>query len=123
MPEISEEVLKSEVMKLHSTVFEKFGYEMKYIRPPKGEYSEKSLNTTNGLGYRTVMWSFAYDDWDENKQGRTEYGKEKILSNIHPGCVMLLHATSKDNSEILGDVIKEIKKMGYEFKSLDDFVK
>ena len=123
MPEISEEILKTEVMKLHSTVFEKYGYEMKYIRPPKGEYSEKSLNFTNELGYRTVMWSFAYDDWDENKQGRTEYGKEKILSNIHPGCVMLLHATSKDNSEILGDIIKEIKKMGYEFRSIDDFVK
>lgn len=123
MPEISEEMLKTEVMKLHSTVFEKYGYEMKYIRPPKGEYSEKSLNFTNELGYRTVMWSFAYDDWDENKQGRTEYGKEKILSNIHPGCVMLLHATSKDNSEILGDIIKEIKKMGYEFRSIDDFVK
>ncbi|MCI9366624.1 MAG: hypothetical protein HFJ54_09155 [Clostridia bacterium] len=100
-----------------------FGYEMKYIRPPKGEYSEKSLNITRGLGYTTVMWSFAYDDWDENKQGRTAYGKEKIISNIHPGCIMLLHATSKDNSEILNDVIKEIKKMGYEFRSIDDFVK
>lgn len=96
---------------------------MKYIRPPKGEYSERSLSITNSLGYRTVMWSFAYDDWDENKQGRTQYGKEKILSNIHPGAVMLLHSTSKDNAEILGEVIKEIKKMGYEFKNIDDFQK
>lgn len=67
------------------------------------------------------MWSFAYDDWDENKQGRTEYSKTKILENLHPGEVMLLHATSKDNSEILGTVIREIKNMGYEFRSLDDF--
>ena len=110
-------------MKLHTTIFEKFNYEMKYIRPPKGEYSEKTLSITNNLGYRTVMWSFAYDDWDENKQGKTEYAKNKIISNIHPGCVMLLHSTSKDNSEILGEIIKEIKKMGYEFKSLDDFEK
>lgn len=121
MPEISEEKIKEEVMKLHTTVFEKYNYEMKYIRPPKGEYSERTLSITNSLGYRTLMWSFAYDDWDENKQGRTEYGKNKIISNIHPGCVMLLHATSKDNSEILGDVIKEIKKMGYEFKSIENF--
>ncbi len=121
MPEISEDKIKEEVMKIHTTIFEKFNYEMKYIRPPKGEYSEKTLSITNNLGYRTVMWSFAYDDWDENKQGKTEYAKNKIISNIHPGCVMLLHSTSKDNSEILGDIIKEIKKMGYEFKSLDDF--
>lgn len=123
MPSISEEQIKEEVMKLHTTIFEKFNYEMKYIRPPKGEYSEKTLSITNNLGYRTVMWSFAYDDWDETKQGKTEYAKNKIISNIHPGCVMLLHSTSKDNSEILGEVIKEIKKMGYEFKSLDNFEK
>ncbi len=123
MPSISESEIKEEVMKLHTTIFEKFNYEMKYIRPPKGEYSERTLSITNNLGYRTVMWSFAYDDWDEKKQGKTEYAKNKIIANIHPGCIMLLHSTSKDNSEILGDVIKEIKKMGYEFKSLDDFEK
>ena len=123
MPDISNDEIKEEVMKLHTTVYEKFGYEMKYIRPPKGEYSERTLSFTNSLGYKTVMWSLAYDDWDEKKQGRTEYGKEKILSNIHPGCVMLLHATSKDNAEILGDVIKEIKNMGYEFRSIDQFEK
>ena len=121
MPDISNDEIKEEVMKLHTTVYEKFGYEMKYIRPPKGEYSERTLSYTNSLGYKTVMWSFAYDDWDEKKQERTEYGKEKILSNIHPGCVILLHATSKDNAEILGDVIKEIKNMGYEFMSIDEF--
>ena len=36
---------------------------------------------------------------------------------------MLLHATSKDNSNILDDVIKEIKNMGYEFRNIDNFEK
>ena len=121
MPDLSDEEIKSEVMNLHTAVYEKFGYEMKYIRPPKGEYSERTVSYTNTLGYKTVMWSFAYDDWDENKQGREEYGKQKILDNIHPGAVILLHATSKDNSNILDSCIKEIKNMGYEFKSLDEF--
>ena len=34
---------------------------------------------------------------------------------------MLLHSTSKTNANILGDVIKQIKEMGYEFRSLDEF--
>lgn len=121
MPDLKDDVLKEEVMKLHQVIFEKFGYEMKYLRPPKGEYSEKTLELTKNLGYTNVMWSLAYDDWDENKQGRTEYGKDKIISNIHPGAVILLHATSKDNSEILGEVIKEVRKMGYEFKSIEEY--
>ena len=121
MPSLTKEQIKKEVMDLHSAIYQKFGYEMKYLRPPKGEYSERTIAYTNTLGYKTVMWSLAYDDWDEKKQGREEYGKQKIIDNIHPGAIILLHATSKDNSNILGDCIKEIRNMGYEFKSLDEF--
>lgn len=121
MPEIDNETIKKEVMELHTAVYEKFGYEMKYIRPPKGEYSERTIAYTNTLGYKTVMWSFAYDDWEEKRQGREAYGKKKILDNVHNGEIMLLHGTSKDNSNILDECIKEIKNMGYEFRSLDDF--
>lgn len=123
MPELDNDTIKKEVMDLHTAVYEKFGYEMKYIRPPKGEYSQRTIEYTNTLGYKTVMWSFAYDDWEDAKQGREEYGKKKILDNVHNGEVMLLHSTSKDNSNILDYCIKEIKDMGYEFKSLDEFEK
>jgi len=118
---LNEEEIKKEVMDLHNALYEKFGYEMKYFRPPKGEFSERTTEVTNSLGYISVLWSSAYDDWDKNKQGREEYGKKKIMDNLHNGCVILLHSTSKDNAEILDDVIKEAKKMGYEFRSLDKF--
>ena len=121
MPSLTNEQIKEEVMNLHTAIYDKFGYEMKYIRPPKGEYSESSIAYCNTLGYTTVMWSFAYDDWDENKQGREDYGKKKIIDNIHNGAVLLLHGTSKDNSNILDYCIKEIKNMGYEFVSIDEF--
>lgn len=123
MPSCSLETIKKEVMDLHSAIYDKFGYEMKFIRPPKGEYSERTVAYTNTLGYTSVMWSFGYDDWDEKKQGREEYGKKKILDNVHNGEIMLLHATSKDNANILDDVIKEIKNMGYEFRNIDQFEK
>lgn len=121
LPNISDEEIKDEVMKLHNTVYEKFGYEMTYFRPPKGEFSARVIKIVKDLGYTTVMWSSAYDDWDTNKQGREEYGKKKIVDNIHNGCVLLLHATSEDNSKILVEVINEIKNMGYEFKNIDEF--
>ena len=121
MPSLTEEEIKKEVMDLHQSVYEKFGYEMKYIRPPKGEFSEKTLQVTNSLGYKTVMWSFAYEDWNEEKQPDEEKAKEKILKNLHNGEIMLLHGNSKTNTDILDSVIKEAKNMGYEFKSLDEF--
>ena len=121
MPNLSDDEIKEEIMNLHKSVYEKFNYEMKYFRPPKGEFSARVINIVKDLGYTTVMWSSAYDDWDTEKQDREEYGKNKILENMHNGCVLLLHATSKDNSEILGNVIIEIKNMGYEFESVDNF--
>ena len=121
LPEISEEEVKKEIMNLHTAIYEQFGYEMKYIRPPKGEYSEKVLMICKELNYIPVMWSFAYDDWDENKQNREEYGKSKIMDNLHSGEVMLLHGTSKDNMNILDEVLQKIKGEGYQFKKLDEF--
>ena len=120
LPEITDSEVKKEIMDLHTSIYEQFGYEMKYIRPPKGEYSERVLQLCQKMNYIPVMWSFAYDDWEESKQGREEYGKKKILDNLHPGEVMLLHGTSKDNAIILNDIIREIKKEGYEFKKLED---
>lgn len=123
MPDINDDKLKKEIMDLHTTIYEKFGYEMKYIRPPKGEYSARTLNFCNQLGYKTVMWSLAYDDWDEKHQKGVEYAKTKILDNLHPGAIILLHGNSVDNSNALDDIIKEAKQMGYEFKSLDEYVR
>lgn len=123
MPSLTEEGLTKELMNLHTSIYEQFHYEMKYMRPPKGEYSEKSLAITTKLGYIPVMWSFAYADWDEAKQPSNQEGINKITQNVHNGEIMLLHATSKTNMEILDTVIKQIKEMGYEFKSLDEFVK
>ena len=121
MPEITEEEIKDEVMKLHQAVYEKFGYEMKYIRPPKGEFSERTIITTNNLGYTHVMWSFAYVDWDEKNQPDEEKAKKTILDNLHNGEIILLHANSKTNANILDSIIKEIKAQEYEIRSLDEF--
>ncbi len=121
MPDLTEEKIKTEVMELHQVINEKFNYEMKYIRPPKGEFSQKTLQVTNQLGYKTVMWSFAYEDWNEDKQPEEQASKKKILDNLHNGEIMLLHGNSKTNTNLLDSIIKEAKNMGYEFKSLDEF--
>ena len=121
MPELSDEEVKTELMKLNQALYEKFGYEMKYMRPPKGEFSEKTLSLTDSLGFKTVMWSFAYVDWNDDKQPAKEDAMKKIISNLHNGEIMLLHATSKTNSEIMGEMVDNIKKEGYEIKSLEEF--
>jgi len=123
LPSLSDDEIKEEVMKLHNSVYEITGYEMTYFRPPRGEFSERTTDIVDSLGYKSVLWSNAYDDWDQSKQGRSDYGKKKVLDNLHNGAVILLHSTSEDNLTMLDTMIEEAKAMGYEFKSLDEFEK
>lgn len=92
----------------------------KYFRPPMGKYSELSLHYTQTLGYKTIFWSFAYDDWNKNKQPSKDYAVKKILQRTHNGGIVLLHAVSKTNADILDEIITKWKSDGYELKSLDE---
>lgn len=89
---------------------------VKLFRPPMGHYSEKSLAMTKDLGYKTIFWSSAYADFDVNKQPSPETAKKLLLANLHNGSIILLHAVSKTNAQILGDVIDGAREMGYTFE-------
>ncbi len=110
-----------EVSGLASLYEEYFGKKMaKYYRPPEGKYSLADLERATQLGYKTVFWSFAYADWDNDHQPKPEAAKKKIRDNMHNGAVLLLHPTSATNAEILRDLIVEWKKEGYRFGTLDE---
>lgn len=89
----------------------------KFFRPPMGEFSELSLYYTQKLGYRSIFFAFAYNDYDVNNQPDPVKAKAMILKNTKPGMICLLHAVSKTNAEILDSLIKEWKSEGYTFKT------
>ncbi len=92
----------------------------KYYRPPEGSFDEAMLKEAQSLGYQTIFWSFAYADWDNQKQPDPAAAQKKILDNLHNGAVILLHPTSATNATILGDVLRSMKAQGYRFGTLDE---
>ena len=92
----------------------------KYYRPPQGIYSEDNLRLAQKLGYKTVFWSLAYVDWNNDSQPTREQAFKKLLPRTHPGAVILLHSTSKTNAEILGELIEKWKAEGYRFDTLEE---
>ena len=96
------------------------GKEMpKYYRPPQGIYSEENLRMAKEMGYKTVFWSLAYVDWNNDAQPTAEQAYRKLLPRTHNGAVVLLHSTSKTNGEILDELLTKWKEMGYTFASVD----
>ena len=119
----SKEAFAEELFALEALYKEYTGRTMsKFFRPPEGRFSEATMKYAQELGYYTIFWSFAYADWDNNKQMSAAAAKKKIMDNIHNGAVILLHPTSKTNADILGDVIDELKADGYRFGTLDELV-
>ena len=119
MPDLSTENCKLEITKLHDYMLENYNYEMKYIRPPRGEFSERTLAITKNLGYKTILWSFAYKDYDVNNQPDNNKAFARVTESIHDGAIYLLHAVSKTNTEILSDVIDEWRNKGFTISKLD----
>ena len=87
----------------------------KFYRPPQGNYSEENLKMAQELGYKTVFWSLAYADWDNNKQPSAEEAFSKLIPRIHNGAVVLLHSTSTTNCAILDELLTRWEELGYRF--------
>ncbi len=115
LPGLDDKQLEEELLGLDRAFNEKFGENMVFLRPPKGEYSERTLAITEQLGYCNLFWSFAYDDWYRDKIRGSEYARDIVMRNLHNGAVILLHAVSKDNAEGLDGIIKGAEDKGYIF--------
>lgn len=119
MPTLTDRDNKQEIIDCAEYCKQATGYEMDhFIRPPMGEYNEKSLNLTKSMGYKTIFWSMAYVDFDVNKQPGKEYVVEHFKKYTHNGAIPLMHNVSQSNADALDEVITNLKKEGYQFQSL-----
>ena len=114
------EAFQKELQDLENLFLETTGKELpKFYRPPQGIYSEANLKMAKELGYKTVFWSLAYVDWNNDSQPTREQAFSKLLPRTHDGAVVLLHSTSKTNAEILDELLTKWKDMGYTFENID----
>ena len=97
------------------------GKEMpKFYRPPQGLYSEENLKMAKDLGYKTVFWSLAYVDWNNDDQPSREEALGKLIPRTHPGAVVLLHSNSKTNAAVLEELIGKWREEGYTFGTVEE---
>ena len=116
-----QEAFARELQDLENLYREVTGEELpKFYRPPQGIYSEENLKMAKDLGYKTLFWSLAYVDWNNDAQPSAEEAFSKLLPRTHNGAVVLLHSTSRTNGEILDELLTKWKEMGYSFGTLEE---
>ena len=120
MPDVGDSQLEKEITELNDNFYNITKTNMKFMRPPRGEFSERTLYITQKMGYKSIFWSIAYADWNTNSQKGADYATEQVTKQFHNGAIILLHAVSADNANGLEEIINNAKQQGYVFKSLED---
>ena len=121
MTRVSEAEMRASIERLEKEYTALTGLELsRFFRFPEGKYTLDAIKAADSMGYRSVFWSMAYDDWDNSRQPGPAAAKSKLLRRTHPGAIILLHPTSATNAAILGDLIDEWRALGYSFGSLDE---
>ena len=87
----------------------------KAYRPPEGKFNLTSLDVANELNYKTILWAYAYRDWDTSNQPDVNKSLLQLVGATSGGDVVLLHAVSDTNVELLDEYISLTKAKGYNF--------
>lgn len=81
-----------EIKLCHEVVSKNLGIEMKLFAPPSGAYNAKTVDATEFLNYKTIMWTHDTIDWRDQNADLIYNRATKDLSN---GDLILLHPTEK----------------------------
>ena len=115
------ENFETELYGLEKLCRELTGHEMaKIYRPPEGSFTGENLKIVSEMGYKTIFWSYAYADWDNEKQPDPEASLKRLLNHVHNGEILLLHPTSATNAGILDRFLTELEAEGYRFGSIKE---
>lgn len=118
---ISRTKMAEELYYVDKYLTDNYGYKAKYFRFPTGAYSENCLELVTSLGYKSVFWSLAHMDWETENQPTDEAAFQTVTGRYHNGAVILLHAVSRANTNIMANLIDKAQSDGYVFKSLDEY--
>lgn len=122
MTEISEVAAMKEIDDFAALIKETTGKPVAQVfRFPYGKYSMRLLDLVSEKGYTSVFWSTAMRDW-EPRAGGAEEPYNDIMNGLHEGNIILMHQGSEENIEALDRIIKDVKKEGYSFGTLDELM-
>lgn len=118
---LTAEEIYEEIIGCEEAFFQVTGKQMDlYFRPPEGAYSKRTLQLTSDLGYKTIFWSIAYNDYDKSNQPGKAFVIDHFNTYHHNGAIPLMHNDSDSNMEAMDEVLTLLKELGYRFGTLDE---
>ena len=91
------------------------GKQMRYCRPPGGDYDPDVIKAAMDAGLTTVLWTDDPGDYASPGDKKIE---ERVLDRITNGGIILLHDGVQQTVDVLPQIIVSLQKRGFKFQPL-----
>jgi peptidoglycan/xylan/chitin deacetylase (PgdA/CDA1 family) len=122
MEHLDDAAVRREVVDNDALLASITGRHTHYFRFPAGNFSPRTLNTVEGLGYKVVHWTFA--SGDPVKSLSPDMLTRWVVSRTTPGSILIFHINGRgwSTGAALPGIIGELQRRGYRFTRLDSLL-
>ncbi len=110
--------IKAEMAACDRAVMKATGAQTNLFRPPGMRYDDTVIRAAQDLGYVTVHWNVAAQDYQPLPPSLIA---RKVLTNVRPGSVILLHS-HPDTASALPEILAKLKADGYRFVTVSQML-
>ena len=116
---ISPEKARLEVRSVQNFVYLHTGILPRLVRPPGGSYDARVLEIIRDEGCAVGLWTANAGDW--KKMSANEI-VDKVLAQIHPGSIVLMHDEFMQTPQALPRIIRALRARGYHFVTASELL-
>ncbi len=114
---------KSNIIKELTTSSQKIsaitGKKVEVFRAPYGDYNDLLIDTARELGLYTIQWDVDSLDWKDLSKEKI---KERVVSKVNNGSIVLFHNQGLHTHEALEEIIITLRSEGYQFVRIGDLI-
>ena len=122
LEELSEEEIREEILRTDRAIRDAGADPLPLLRPPYGHWDGpggKVATAAASVGYAIITWTYSPTDYLAD----ADTIRDRVLGNLHPDAVILLHDGSSNAPELIAAlpaIIDGAREQGYCFGVLDD---
>ena len=116
---ISPKHARWEVRSVERFVYRRTGILPRLVRPPGGEYDARVLEICRDEGCDVCLWTANAGDW---KKMTVNEIVEKVLDQVHPGSIVLMHDAFMQTPQALPRIIEGLRARGYHFVTASEML-
>ncbi|MBM7855045.1 polysaccharide deacetylase family sporulation protein PdaB [Desulfohalotomaculum tongense] len=123
LDKLPKEKIKENILNAHKNIKEATGKEAKLLRCPNGAWRGAVLEAANEVGYTVIQWDTDSLDWFKDRSSAQI--AEKVLKEVHPGDIILMHASDVTDRtpEALPIILDGLEKEGYKIVTVSELLK